>query len=225
LSQQTNKGPEQLLSLQYNYTLNNDPNNNGAKTGQLTSVTDLKNTARNRAYEYDKLGRLIKVKGGVNAFTNPTWYQTYSYDRYGNRTLVERTDLGMAPVRPGSQSRSDLIGKIGQGAGGAANRIFSADDPFAALGLNKSHGLIAADFSDSDNTGTLVRGGPRAPAEEYSNAPSANDIGRALLAEHPAGAQTAAPQKGYSNRRGLSIVTAQSVSSVSPTAYRTPLTM
>jgi hypothetical protein len=44
LSQQVNKGPEQLLSLQYNYTLNNDPDNNGAKTGQLTSVTDLKNT-------------------------------------------------------------------------------------------------------------------------------------------------------------------------------------
>jgi RHS repeat-associated protein len=89
VSQQVNKGPDQLVSLQYNYTLNNDPNNNGAKTGQLTSVTDLKNTARNRAYEYDKLGRLSKVKGGVNAFSSPTWYQNYSYDRYGNRSMVE----------------------------------------------------------------------------------------------------------------------------------------
>jgi YD repeat-containing protein len=90
VSQQVNKGPEQLVNLQYNYTLNNDSNNNGAKTGQLTSVTDLKNTARNRAYEYDKLGRLSKVKGGVNAFSSPTWYQNYSYDRYGNRSMVEQ---------------------------------------------------------------------------------------------------------------------------------------
>jgi RHS repeat-associated protein len=90
LSQQVNKGPEQLVNLQYNYTLNNDPNNNGAKTGQLTSVTDLKNTARNRAYEYDKLGRLSKVKGGVDAFNNPAWYQSHTYDRYGNRSMVEQ---------------------------------------------------------------------------------------------------------------------------------------
>jgi RHS repeat-associated protein len=90
LSQQVNKGPEQLVNLQYNYTLTNDSNNNGPKTGQLTSVTDMKNTARNRAYEYDKLGRLSKVKGGVNAFSNPAWYQNYSYDRYGNRSMVEQ---------------------------------------------------------------------------------------------------------------------------------------
>jgi RHS repeat-associated protein len=90
VSQQVNKGPEQLVNLQYNYTLNNDPNNSGAKTGQLTSVTDLKNTARNRAYEYDKLWRLSKVKGGVNAFNNPAWYQSHTYDRYGNRSMVEQ---------------------------------------------------------------------------------------------------------------------------------------
>ncbi len=186
--QQVRRGAELLVDLKYNYTLNNDPNNNGAKTGQLTGITDLKNQARNRAYEYDKLGRLSKVKGGVNAFNNPTWYQSYSYDRYGNRSLVQHTDLGMAPVKPGSQSRSDLIGKIGPAAGGAANRIFSADNPFAALGINEGYGSITADSSDSDNAGTLLRGGPRVTAEEYGNAPSANGIGGALLAKHPAGA-------------------------------------
>ena len=67
--QQVKRGADILVDLKYNYTLNNDPNNNGAKTGQLTSLTDLKNTARNRAYEYDKLGRLTKVKGGADAFT------------------------------------------------------------------------------------------------------------------------------------------------------------
>jgi RHS repeat-associated protein len=213
---------ETLLDLKYNYTLDNDANNNGPKTGQLTGVTDLKNQARNRAYEYDKLGRLIKVKGGVNAFTTPNWYQTYSYDRYGNRSLVHLTALGMAPVKPGSQSRSDLIGKVGPGAGGAANRVFSVDDPFAALGINEGYGSITTGLLDSDSAGTPVRGGPRATAEESGNAPSANGVGGELLAEHPAGAAPSAPQKKYSARRGLSIVTAQSVSSVNPTAYQTP---
>jgi RHS repeat-associated protein len=83
--QQVKRGADILVDLKYNYTLNNDPNNNGVKTGHLTSLTDLKNQARNQAYEYDKLGRLTKVKGGTDAFSNPAWSQNYLYDRYGNK--------------------------------------------------------------------------------------------------------------------------------------------
>ena len=214
---------ETLLDLKYNYTLDNDANNNGPKTGQLTGITDLKNQARNRAYEYDKLGRLSKVKGGVNAFTTPNWYQTYSYDRYGNRSLVQLTALGMVPVNPGSQSKSDLIGKIGLGEGAAANRVLSVDDPFAALGIKDGYGSTTAGYSDNDGAGTQVKGGPRVTAEEYGTAPPANGVGGKLLAEHPAGTQPTAPQKEY-GRSGRSIVTVtpQSVSSISPTAYQSP---
>jgi RHS repeat-associated protein len=88
--QQVKRGADLLVDLKYNYTLNNDANNNGAKTGQLTGITDLKNTARNRAYEYDKLGRLTKVKGGANAFNNPAWQQNYSYDRFGNKGTISQ---------------------------------------------------------------------------------------------------------------------------------------
>jgi RHS repeat-associated protein len=94
--QQVKRGADILVDLKYNYTLNNDPNNNGAKTGQLTGITDLKNQARNRAYEYDKLGRLTKTKGGTNAFSNPAWVQNNSYDRYGNKGT-------------GSQAPSDTV--------------------------------------------------------------------------------------------------------------------
>jgi RHS repeat-associated protein len=214
---------ETLLDLKYNYTLDNDANNNGPKTGQLTGMTDLKNQARNRAYEYDKLGRLIKVKGGVNAFTNPNWYQTYSYDRYGNRSLVQLTALGMAPVKPGSQSGTDLIGKRGRGADGNANWIIAAQEPFAALSINEGYGSITADHSDSDVTGTQVRGGPRVTAEEYGSAPSANGVGVKSLAENPARVAPSAPQKEYS-RSGRSIVTvtAQSISEISPTVNQSP---
>jgi RHS repeat-associated protein len=94
--QQVKRGADILVDLKYNYTLNNDPLNNGAKTGQLTSLTDLKNTARNRVYEYDRLGRLTKTKGGVDAFSNPAWVQNNSYDRYGNKGT-------------GSQAPSDTV--------------------------------------------------------------------------------------------------------------------
>jgi RHS repeat-associated protein len=96
-NQQVRQGSDLLVDLKYNYTLNNDPNNNGAKTGQLTSLTDLKNQARNRAYEYDKLGRLIKAKGGANAISGPDWEQIYNYDRYGNRGMTG-SGGGSAPV-------------------------------------------------------------------------------------------------------------------------------
>jgi RHS repeat-associated protein len=89
--QQVKRGADILVDLKYNYTLNNDPNNNGVKTGHLTSLTDLKNQARNRAYEYDKLGRLTKTKGGADAFNNPSWSQNYLYDRYGNKGTGSQT--------------------------------------------------------------------------------------------------------------------------------------
>jgi RHS repeat-associated protein len=132
VSQQVNKGPDQLVNLQYNYTLDNDSNNNGAKTGQLTSVTDQKNTARNRAYEYDKLGRLGKVKGGVDAFSNPAWHQNYTYDRYGNRTGVTKT--GEAPQIP-------LDGLASLGFNTANNRINTAGFEYDPAG-NQTRAVI-----------------------------------------------------------------------------------
>jgi RHS repeat-associated protein len=132
LSQQVNKGPDQLVNLQYNYTLDNDSSNNGAKTGQLTSVTDQKNTARNRAYEYDKLGRLGKVKGGVDAFNNPAWYQNYAYDRYGNRTGVTKT--GAAPQIP-------LDGLASLGFNTASNRINTSGFEYDPAG-NQTRAVI-----------------------------------------------------------------------------------
>ncbi len=98
LTQQVKQGATTRLDLKYNYTLNNDANNNGAKTGQLTGITDLMNSSRNKAYVYDKLGRLKDAKSGSDAFNNPSWTQSYSYDRYGNRTGVSKSGSGAGSI-------------------------------------------------------------------------------------------------------------------------------
>ena len=131
-SQSVVRGVDSLLNLQYNYTLTNDANNNGTKTGQLTGTTDLRNQARNRAYEYDKLGRLKKAKGGVNAFSGPAWDQSYAYDRYGNRTSVTKT--GDAPQIP-----RDGLASLSYNTG--ANRITSAGFEYDPAG-NQTRAVI-----------------------------------------------------------------------------------
>ncbi|MCI0393184.1 MAG: RHS repeat-associated core domain-containing protein [Acidobacteria bacterium] len=131
-SQQIVRGVDVFVDLKYNYTLSNDPTNNGAKTGQLTSVTDMKNQTRNRAYEYDKIGRLKKVKGGVNAFYGPDWYQNYSYDHYGNRIGVTKT--GSAPQIP-------LDGLASLSYNTASNRVTSAGFEYDPAG-NQTRAVI-----------------------------------------------------------------------------------
>lgn len=92
------KGATTHLKLKYNYTLTNSGTNSGAKTGQLTGITDVQNAGRGKAYVYDKLGRLKEARGGSDAFNNPSWTQSYSYDRYGNRTGVSKSGAGAGSV-------------------------------------------------------------------------------------------------------------------------------
>lgn len=79
-----------LLDLSYDYNRNNSVGNLNGKTGHLTKVIDHVNTNKNREYEFDALGRLTKAKGGP---TGNLSSQTYTYDRYGNRTSVAVTGV------------------------------------------------------------------------------------------------------------------------------------
>ncbi len=96
--QEVKKGATTHLKLKYNYTLTNSGTNSGAKTGQLTGITDMQTASRSKAYVYDKLGRLKEAKGGSDAFSNPSWTQTYTYDRYGNRTGVSKSGSGAGSI-------------------------------------------------------------------------------------------------------------------------------
>ena len=93
-------GTTTLLDLSYDYGRNNSVGNLNGKTGHLTKITDNLNNNRNREFEFDAIGRLLKAKGG----TNSLWTQTYSYDRYGNRTSVAATgvaaDTNSTPMVP-----------------------------------------------------------------------------------------------------------------------------
>src|SRR6266540_737800 len=131
---------------------------------------------------------------------------------------------GVSFVKPALKSRTDLIGKAGPEANGDADELSVVDEPVADLEFNEDSGSTTADVSSSNSAGTPIDGVTGTTAEGYGNALSFNGIGRALLAEHPAGAAPNAPQKEYRNRRGLSIVTAQSggVVTVYPGANQSP---
>jgi len=170
-------------------------------------------------YVYGVGGELLAEYAADGAPSAPQ--KEYGY-RGGQILIIAESGSGggVSLVKPASKSSANISRQAGSGMDGATNRIFSADEPF----INNGHDSITADSSDSDNIGTLVRGGPRVTAEKYGNAPSANGVGRELLAEYPPAAAPSAPQKEYGYRGGRSIVTVQSggVVSVSPTANQSP---
>jgi RHS repeat-associated protein len=75
-SQTVARGATTLLNFGYNYA-----GANGKHTGQLVSISNNLDHSKDRAYEYDSLGRLKRATGGQNV----NWAQRYYYDRYGNR--------------------------------------------------------------------------------------------------------------------------------------------
>ena len=84
-NQKAIRNSQQLLNLSYEYNRLGSAGSLNGKTGHLTKIVNNLDTNKNREYEFDAVGRLTKAKGGA---TGTLWNQTYSYDRYGNRTNV-----------------------------------------------------------------------------------------------------------------------------------------
>jgi RHS repeat-associated protein len=120
-------GATTLLNLSYDYT-----NANGKRTGQLTKILNNLNHNKDRGYTYDALGRLTQATGG--AASAPLWTQTYSYDRFGNRTSVSASGYSASlRNRDGSPS-------LREGVGGTDFQSVSADNAAA----DGSAGILSA---------------------------------------------------------------------------------
>jgi RHS repeat-associated protein len=90
-SQKVTRGTTTLLDLGYDYA--GGPSL--GRTGQIKKITNKLNASRNRIFDYDTLGRLVKATNGS------TWAERYVYDRYGNRQTVSASAnvAAYAPAR------------------------------------------------------------------------------------------------------------------------------
>jgi len=127
------KGSTTLLDLSYDYAKNGSGGALSGKTGALTKIVNNLDTDKNREYEYDALGRLTKAKGGA---TGALWQQTYTYDRYGNRTNVAATGTAA------DSSPIPLDGIPNLSYDNATNRITTTGYEYDAAG-NQTRSLAA----------------------------------------------------------------------------------
>ena|GEM_PF-1978644 len=93
-----------LLQLGYDY---GTTNNNGNLRSQTITVNGT--TSFTQSYTYDPLNRLATASEGSS------WSQTFSYDRYGNRAVINSASLSTSALTPLSLSAFDA----------ASNRILA----------------------------------------------------------------------------------------------------
>lgn len=126
-NQKVKQGSTTHVDLTYEYGNLYAGGNATWKTGQLSRIIDHKGSSgnRNREYHYDKLGRLAQAKGGLNG---GQWNQTYSYDRYGNRTSVSKSGTSAG----GGTIDDDGLSSVGYNT--ATNRITNTNFAYDAAG-------------------------------------------------------------------------------------------
>jgi RHS repeat-associated protein len=160
-----------LLNLGYDYA-----GANGKRTGQLTKILNNLNHNKDRSYTYDALGRLTQAKGGPAAA--PLWTQTYTYDRYGNRTSVSAsgnsaslrqsgTDLqsvtaANAPAAPGTAGDSPAVSAEREPAGTEPEAVATgSSDPRVMLPTEQLS--VRTDPSRSTSSHHALRSAPPTP--------------------------------------------------------------
>ncbi len=128
--------PTTIMDLSYGYARGSSNGTVSGKTGQLTSISNNLDHNKDLLYEFDAIGRLKDAKAGTSAGASgvtANWTQTYSYDRYGNKTGVAATGV----TSDTNSVPTDGLSSVGYNA--ATNRINDA-------------GWIY------DNAGDLIRG-------------------------------------------------------------------
>ena len=163
------RGATTLLNLSYDYA-----GANGKRTGQLTKILNNLDHNKDRGYSYDALGRLVQATGGPSS--SPLSTQTYSYDRYGNRTSVTASgysaNRGSSPtVREGSvvAQRKGSGTEPGAVATGLAIAITQPSDPKVELPTD----LLARNNTVNSPTSARDDGKPLSDSPPTLRPPSA----------------------------------------------------
>ncbi|HEV2827108.1 MAG TPA: RHS repeat-associated core domain-containing protein [Pyrinomonadaceae bacterium] len=131
-TQTVTRGATALLNLSYEYA-----NGNGKRTGQLMKIHNNLNPGKDRGYAYDALGRLTQATGGQASA--PIWTQTYSYDRYGNRTNVSASGysannrINRPSVKEGLAQNAKSQGPDLLAGASAVSDSASSDEPSAPI--------------------------------------------------------------------------------------------
>ena len=90
-------GAPTYMDLSYDYSRGASYGSSASgKTGQMTKVTDNLDHNKDHSFEFDALARMHYAKGGVQAGASgvtASWTQSYSYDRYGNKTGVSASGV------------------------------------------------------------------------------------------------------------------------------------
>jgi YD repeat-containing protein len=172
-------------------------------------------TGATESFSYDYLNRLTSA---TESSANP-WAQSYTYDRWGNRTINQSgtsnapalqfgVDTATNRLTPpaGYAMNYDAAGNLindnysGYGsAAGQQTRFYDAEGRMTSAQINSSQS--AAYTYDADGQRVKRNAGGAEVWQVYG-------MGGELLAEYASGASPASPQKEYSYRGGQLLVTA-----------------
>jgi RHS repeat-associated protein len=198
------------------------PDNNGNLKRQEHWVQDSSGNVvavNSQSFDYDSLNRLKRVYEG--SASQPTWQQTYLYDRFGNRRLdTNATTASLSPkafelqtatnrlLAPGDtnlpeanrQMRYDAVGNLTtDNYTGQGQRTYDAENHMTSAG---SAGSLPATYT-YDANGQRVRRNVNG-VETWQ----VYGLGGELLAEYAANASALTPQKEYGYRNGQLLIVA-----------------
>jgi YD repeat-containing protein len=105
-----------------------------------------------QAYSYDAVNRLEIAAEYNSAVTTPScpdagsqWCQKFGYDRYGNRTIAARTNIGVSPLEPNSyNAANNRIADAGWAYDGSGRGNITADPAGGSFGYDAEDRLISA---------------------------------------------------------------------------------
>lgn len=167
-------------------------------------------------YGYDSLNRIDWLGEYQNGATN-TGSQTYSYDRYGNRTISNASGTGINGQQFVVDPNTNQLG-VPSGMSGVMQYDFAGNltnDSYSGAGTRtydaENRMVTATNNANQQSIYTYDADGKRVRRNSYGQETwQVYGLDGELVAEYAANAAPTAPQKEYGYRNGELVVTAQS---------------